>query len=207
MEGKCCWKEQSFKRNGGRRKKTFIDSSSTDNSSYLPDLLHMKTAIFTSFPTGMPLPSPAVRPTTLATKALRVRYSLRTTPLIMVLSSGIPDPENNSRAGDEENPQANGMRKTRQTETDLAMPSALTDSLWRDEVAENGRKQNKNKWVCDPRQILQRNIRVQLSVHPLVGCRQTNKEVVSNHSCSKQVGRHQRITQLLSPPIPNLPEK
>ena len=167
----------------------------------------MKTAIFTSFPTGMPLPSPAVRPTTLATKALRVRYSLRTTPLIIVFSSGIPDPKNNSKAGDEQNPQANGIRKMRQTETDLAMPSALTNSLRRDEVAENGRKQNKNKWVCDPCQILHRNIRVQLSVHPLVGCRQTNKEVVSNHSCSKQVGKHQRITHLLNLHILNLPEK
>lgn len=183
MEDKCCWKKQSFeKRNSGKRNKTLIDPYSTDNSSHLPPhrpwpLLHMKTAIFTSFPTGMPLPSPAVRPTTLATKALRVRYSLRTTPLIMVLSSGIPDPENNSRAEGEQNLQANERRKKRQTETDLAMPSALTNSLWRHEVAENGRKQNKNKWVCDPCQILQRNIWVQLSVHPLVGCRQTKKEL------------------------------
>lgn len=170
-------------------------------------LLHMKTAIFTSFPTGMPLPSPAVRPTTLATKALRVRYSLRTTPLIMVFSSGIPDPENNRRAGDEQSSQTNGVRQMRQTETDLAMPSALTNSLWRDEVAENGRKQNKNKWVCDPHQILHRNIRVQLSVHPLVGCRHTKKEVVSNHRCSKQAGRHYRITHLLNLPTLNLPGK
>lgn len=135
----------------------------------------MNIAIFTSFPTGMPLPSPAVRPTTLATNAWRVRYSLRTTPLIIVLSSGIPDPENNNRAEDIENPRARRIRKKRQTETDLAMPSTLTNSLWRDEVAEDGCKQYENKWVWYPHQILQRNIRVQLSVHPLVGCKQRKK--------------------------------
>lgn len=132
--------------------------------------LHTESAIFTSFPTGMPLPSPAVRATTLATKALRVRYSLRTTPLIMVLSSGIPDPENNSRAGDDQNPRANGTRKTRQTETDPALPSALTDSLWRDEVAETGRKQNEAEWDRHPHGVLQGDIGVQRSVDPLVGC-------------------------------------
>lgn len=47
----------------------------------------------TSFPTGMPLPSPAVRATTLATKALRVRYSFRITPRSIVFISGIPDPK------------------------------------------------------------------------------------------------------------------
>lgn len=43
-------------------------------------------------PTGIPLPRPAVSPTTLATKALRVRYSFSTTPLRIVFSSGIPEP-------------------------------------------------------------------------------------------------------------------
>lgn len=43
-------------------------------------------------PTGIPLPRPAVRPMTLAMKALRVRYSFKTTPLRMVFSSGIPEP-------------------------------------------------------------------------------------------------------------------
>lgn len=46
----------------------------------------------TSLPTGMPLPRAAVSPMTLAMKALRVKYSFRTTPLRMVLSSGIPEP-------------------------------------------------------------------------------------------------------------------
>ena len=50
--------------------------------------------LFTSLPTGIPLPRPAVRPITLAMKALRVRYSFRTTPLRMVFSSGIPEPVN-----------------------------------------------------------------------------------------------------------------
>lgn len=49
-------------------------------------------SLFTSLPTGIPLPKPAVSPTTLATKALRVRYSFSTTPLRMVFSSGIPEP-------------------------------------------------------------------------------------------------------------------
>ena len=48
--------------------------------------------MFTSLPTGIPLPRPAVKPMTLAMKALRVRYSFRTTPLRMVFSSGMPEP-------------------------------------------------------------------------------------------------------------------
>lgn len=51
-----------------------------------------RAGAFTSLPTGMPLPRPAVSPMTLATKALRVRYSFSTTPLRMVFSSGIPEP-------------------------------------------------------------------------------------------------------------------
>lgn len=47
---------------------------------------------FTSLPTGIPLPRLAVSPMTLAMKALRVRYSFRTTPLRMVFSSGMPEP-------------------------------------------------------------------------------------------------------------------
>lgn len=47
----------------------------------------------TSFPRGIPLPRAQVRPMTLATKVLKVRYSLRTTPLSIVFISGIPDPE------------------------------------------------------------------------------------------------------------------
>lgn len=47
----------------------------------------------TSLPTGMPLPRAAVRPMTLAIKALRVKYSFSTTPLRMVFNSGIPEPE------------------------------------------------------------------------------------------------------------------
>lgn len=50
--------------------------------------------LLTSFPTGIPLPRPAVRPMTLAMKALRVRYSFKTTPRRMVFSSGIPEPAN-----------------------------------------------------------------------------------------------------------------
>lgn len=42
---------------------------------------------------GIPLPRPAVRPMTLATNAFSVRYSFNTTPLRIVLSSGIPEPE------------------------------------------------------------------------------------------------------------------
>lgn len=51
-----------------------------------------KGHLFTSLPTGIPLPRLAVSPMTLAMKALRVRYSFRTTPLRMVFSSGIPEP-------------------------------------------------------------------------------------------------------------------
>lgn len=47
----------------------------------------------TSLPTGIPLPRAAVRPMTLATKALRVKYSFSTTPLRMVFNSGMPEPE------------------------------------------------------------------------------------------------------------------
>lgn len=48
---------------------------------------------FTSLPTGIPLPSPAVRPITFAANALKVRYSFSTTPLRIVFISGIPEPE------------------------------------------------------------------------------------------------------------------
>lgn len=47
----------------------------------------------TSFPRGIPLPRAQVRPMTLATKVLKVRYSLRTTPLSIVFISGMPEPE------------------------------------------------------------------------------------------------------------------
>lgn len=46
----------------------------------------------TSLPSGMPLPNAQVRPMTFATKVLKVRYSLSTTPLRMVFISGIPEP-------------------------------------------------------------------------------------------------------------------
>lgn len=46
----------------------------------------------TSLPRGMPLPRAQVRPMTLATNVLKVRYSLSTTPLRMVFISGIPEP-------------------------------------------------------------------------------------------------------------------
>lgn len=58
-----------------------------------------KRTLITSFPTGMPLPRAAVRPMTFAIKALRVRYSLSTTPLRMVFSSGIPEPSPEGEAG------------------------------------------------------------------------------------------------------------
>lgn len=47
----------------------------------------------TSFPRGIPLPRAQVRPMTLATKVLNVRYSFSTTPLSIVFISGIPEPE------------------------------------------------------------------------------------------------------------------
>lgn len=46
----------------------------------------------TSFPRGIPLPRAQVRPITLATNVLKVRYSFRTTPLSIVFISGIPEP-------------------------------------------------------------------------------------------------------------------
>lgn len=46
----------------------------------------------TSLPRGIPLPRAQVRPMTLATNVLKVRYSFSTTPLRMVFISGIPDP-------------------------------------------------------------------------------------------------------------------
>lgn len=58
-----------------------------------------KASSFTSLPTGMPLPRPAVSPMTLATKALRVRYSFSTTPLRMVFNSGIPEPVDKKKRG------------------------------------------------------------------------------------------------------------
>lgn len=51
----------------------------------------------TSLPRGMPLPRAQVRPMTLATKVLKVRYSLSTTPLRMVFISGIPEPARGER--------------------------------------------------------------------------------------------------------------
>lgn len=61
-----------------------------------------KENLFTSLPTGIPLPRPAVRPMTLAMKAFRVRYSFSTTPLRMVFSSGIPEPERGGGFGGRE---------------------------------------------------------------------------------------------------------
>lgn len=58
-----------------------------------------KGGLFTSLPTGIPLPRPAVSPMTLAMKALRVRYSFSTTPLRMVFSSGIPEPVEEKNRG------------------------------------------------------------------------------------------------------------
>lgn len=46
----------------------------------------------TSFPRGIPLPRAQVRPITLATNVLKVRYSFRTTPRSIVFISGIPEP-------------------------------------------------------------------------------------------------------------------
>lgn len=46
----------------------------------------------TSLPRGIPLPRAQVRPMTLATKVLKVRYSFSTTPRRMVFISGIPEP-------------------------------------------------------------------------------------------------------------------
>lgn len=46
----------------------------------------------TSFPSGIPLPSVAVKPITFATSVLNVRYSLSVTPRKIVFISGIPEP-------------------------------------------------------------------------------------------------------------------
>ena len=45
-----------------------------------------------SLPSGIPLPSVAVRPTILASSVFPERYSFSTTPLRMVFISGMPDP-------------------------------------------------------------------------------------------------------------------
>ena len=54
----------------------------------------------TSFPRGIPLPRAQVRPMTLATNVLNVRYSFRTTPLSIVFISGIPEPGTNEEERD-----------------------------------------------------------------------------------------------------------
>lgn len=46
----------------------------------------------TSLPNGMPLPNVAVKPITLATSVLNVKYSLSATPRKMVFISGMPEP-------------------------------------------------------------------------------------------------------------------
>lgn len=46
----------------------------------------------TSFPNGIPLPSVAVNPITLATRVLNVKYSLSVTPRNIVFISGMPEP-------------------------------------------------------------------------------------------------------------------
>lgn len=58
----------------------------------------------TSFPRGIPLPRAQVKPMTLATNVLNVRYSFRTTPLRIVFISGIPEPgeREERRAGGED---------------------------------------------------------------------------------------------------------
>ena len=46
----------------------------------------------TSLPSGIPLPSVAVKPIALAISVRKVKYSLSTTPLKIVFISGIPEP-------------------------------------------------------------------------------------------------------------------
>ena len=53
-------------------------------------------------PRGMPLPRAHVRPMTLATNVLKVRYSFSTTPLRMVFISGMPEPRERGREGGRE---------------------------------------------------------------------------------------------------------
>lgn len=48
--------------------------------------------ILTSLPKGIPLPSVAVSPTTLAINVRKVRYSFNVTPLKIVFISGMPEP-------------------------------------------------------------------------------------------------------------------
>lgn len=48
--------------------------------------------LFTSLPSGIPLPKVAVKPITFATSVLIVRNSSNATPLNIVLTSGTPDP-------------------------------------------------------------------------------------------------------------------
>lgn len=55
-------------------------------------VVNAKLNCVTSLPRGMPLPREQVRPMTLATKVLKVRYSFSTTPLRMVFISGMPEP-------------------------------------------------------------------------------------------------------------------
>lgn len=86
-----------------------------------------KKDVLTSFPTGIPLPRPAVRPTTFATKALRVRYSFRTTPLRMVFSSGIPEPTG-SRVWREDTDRKWKRRQRTGRTRESALPMACGDT-------------------------------------------------------------------------------
>lgn len=57
----------------------------------------LDSTLLTSLPKGIPLPRAHVRPITLATKVLRVRYSFSTTPRRIVFISGMPEPGEKER--------------------------------------------------------------------------------------------------------------
>lgn len=58
------------------------------------------------------------------------------------------------------------------TERERREPAAdgeITDGLWRNQVTEERGEHDEDHGICDPGQVLQRHVALQLPVDPLIG--------------------------------------
>lgn len=140
----------------------------------------------------------------MATKALSVRYSFKTTPRRIVFISGIPEPKRVKKRimyrfelefkwerKAELEKEITVVRPQRSLEGRgssewevckkpdciiIILEKALTHSLGRDELAKERTEEDEDKREGDPGQVLQRKAGLHLGIGPLVGCRNMNTE-------------------------------
>lgn len=98
--------QQSSTQTGNMNKRSLEDARGDRNNRCDHSILALESLsriryplLCTSLPRGMPLPRAQVKPITLATKVLKVRYSFSTTPRRMVFISGIPEPRGKNYEG------------------------------------------------------------------------------------------------------------